>query len=543
MNRQIRRLSIGLMICYVVLFAQLNNIQIFGAERLKANPDNNREIVNAFTRPRGTISTSDGVVVARSIDVPTELGRQRVYPEGDLFAQVSGFFSFYFGASGVEQSYNQELSGETIDLELRNLSDLFVERDRSGSLVLSIRSDVQRAARDALGEREGSVVALDVQTGEVLALWSWPSFDPNMVSDPDRATATDARALYLLDERDPMLGRAYQERYFPGSTFKVVTSIAGLESGLVTRDEPSYEAVSSWQPPLTDRSISNNGAVCGGTLFDILRVSCNTAYAEMGSMTLGPEIMIEGAEAVGFNDRPPFDLPNPARSVFPTDYGAALETPGQPTPDPSVPGTVFEDTPSLALASIGGFDVAATPLQMALVTAGVANNGEIPRPHVVREVRDADGNLVRQIVPEVWLRGMSPATAATMREAMLGVVAGGTAQGLAIPGYEVGGKTGTARVTEEPAQSHAWIVGFAGPPGEAPRVAVAVVVLAQPGASETGGGRVAAPIGRAVLEAALQPAPVPTAPPADTDETEPASDGAAGGEPRAAGPSATERWR
>ncbi len=208
-----------------------------------------------------------------------------------------------------------------------------------------------------------------------------------------------------------------------------------------------------------------------------------------------------------------------------------------------MPGTVFEDTPSLALASIGGFDVAATPLQMALVTAGVANNGEIPRPHVVREVRDADGNLVRQIVPEVWLRGMSPATAATMREAMLGVVAGGTAQGLAIPGYEVGGKTGTARVTEEPAQSHAWIVGFAGPPGEAPQVAVAVVVLAQPGASETGGGRVAAPIGRAVLEAALQPAPVPAAPPDGTDETEPTSDGAAGGEPRAAGPSATERWR
>src|SRR5690606_7490329 len=126
--------------------------------------------------------------------------------------------------------------------------------------------------------------------------------------------------------------------------------------------------------------------------------------------------------------------------------------------------------------------------------------------------------LVREIEPEVWRQGMSPATAATMREAMLGVVSGGTAGGLAIPGYEVGGKTGTARVTEEPAQSHAWIVGFAGPPGEAPRVAVAVVVLAQPGASETGGGRVAAPIGRAVLEAALSPPPVPSADATTTDD-------------------------
>jgi penicillin-binding protein A len=538
-NRQIRRLSIGLMVCYVVLFAQLNNLQIFGAERLKENPDNNREVVNSYSRPRGTISTSDGVVVARSVEVDTELERQREYPEGELFAQASGFFSFHFGASGVEETYNEELTGETIDLELRDLSDLFVERDRSGSIVLSIRSDVQTVARDALGEREGSVVALDVQTGEILALWSWPSYDPNLVSDPDLTEASAARNLYLADPRNPMLGRTYQERYFPGSTFKVVTSIAGLESGLVTATEPSYPVVSSWTPPKTTRPITNNGATCGGPLFDILRVSCNTAYAEMGSMTLGPELMTSGAEALGFNDTPPIDLPGAAQSVFPTNYGAPLETPGQATPDGSVPGTVFEDTPSLALASIGGFDTAATPLQMALVTAGVANNGQIPTPHVVREVRDADGALVEEIEPSTWLRGMSPASAATMREAMLGVVADGTAQGLAIPGFEVGGKTGTARVVEDPPQSHAWIVGFAGPPGEAPRVAVAVVVLAQPGATETGGGRVAAPIGRAVLEAALQPPPTPQVAVEPVDGTVDTGQD----EPAAAGASARHRWR
>ncbi len=524
MNRQLRRLAVGLMACYVVLFAQMNNIQLFGAQRLKDNPDNNREIIANYSQPRGTISTADGVVVARSVEVESDLLRRREYPEGDLYAQVTGFYSFHFGATGVEETYDAELAGETAELELRSLADLFVERDRSCSVVLSIRSDVQQVARDALGEREGSVVALDVQTGEVLALWSWPSFDPNRVSDPDITAATEARDLYLLDERDPMLGRAYQERYFPGSTFKVVTSIAGLESGLVTADTPSYPRVASWTPPLTTRPITNNGATCGGTLFEILRVSCNTAYAEMGSMTLGPTRMIEGAEGVGFNDRPPIDLPAPARSVFPTDFGEPLETPGSDTVDPDAPGTIFEDTPSLALSSIGGFDVRATPLQMALVTAGVANDGRIPVPHVVSEVRDADGALVDEIEPGVWLDAMSPATAATMRQAMLGVVESGTAQGLAIPGFEVGGKTGTARVTNDPPQSHAWIVGFAGPPGQAPQVAVAVVVLAQPGATETGGGRVAAPIARAVLERALQPPPV--AEPA-TSTTEPTEQGAA----------------
>src|SRR5690606_24693823 len=127
-------------------------------------------------------------------------------------------------------------------------------------------------------------------------------------------------------------------------------------------EAPSYDVVSSWQPPLTTRPISNNGTTCGGTLADILRVSCNSAFAEMGSITLGPSVMIEGAEAVGFNSAPPIDLPVPATSIFPTDFGAPLETPGAATPDPDVPGTIFEDTPSLALSSIGGFDVRASPL-------------------------------------------------------------------------------------------------------------------------------------------------------------------------------------
>lgn len=512
MNRQIRRLAVALALCFVALFAQLNRVQVFQAAALNENPDNTRTILRDYSAPRGTISTREGLVVARSVEVDTPLIREREYPEGELFAQITGFFSLHFGTDGVERAYNDELAGQTPEQQFGSLSDLFVERDRTGDVVLSVRADVQRAAREALGDRPGSVVALDPRTGAVLALWSWPSYDPNRVSDPDLEEASEARALYLLDERDPLLGRAYQERYFPGSTFKIVTAAAGLQSGIVTASEPSYPVRNAYTPPLTTRPIRQaGGSVCGGTLVDIIRVSCNPAFAEMGAEDLGPAIMIDGAEAFGFNDAPPIDLPAPAESVFPTDFGVALDPPGS-----DEPGTIFEDTPGLAQAAIGLNDVASTPLQMALVAAAVANGGDVPTPHVVHEVRDADGELLRAPRNEVWRDALDPGSAAVLRTAMLETVASGTAQRLAIPGFEVGGKTGTAQFSTDPPLAHAWIIGFAGPPGGAAEVAVAVVVLAQDGVTEQSGGRVAAPVARAVLEAALSPltsaAPTTTTP-------------------------------
>ncbi|HSL57861.1 MAG TPA: penicillin-binding transpeptidase domain-containing protein [Acidimicrobiales bacterium] len=501
MNRQIRRLAVALSLCFVALFAQLNRVQVFQAAALNENPDNTRTILRDYSQPRGTISTADGLVVARSVEVDTPLLRERRYPEGELFAQITGFFSLHFGTEGVERTFNDELAGQTAEQEFGSLADLFVERERTGDVVLSVRADVQRAARDALGERPGSVVALDPRTGEVLALWSWPSYDPNRVSDPDLEAASEVRALYLLDERDPLLGRTYQERYFPGSTFKIVTAAAGLESGIVTATDPTYPVRNAYTPPLTTRPIRQaGGSACGGALVEIIRVSCNPAFAEMGAEDLGPGVMIEGSEAFGFNDTPPFDLPSPAASVFPTDFGVALDPPGS-----DEPGTIFENTPALAQAAIGLNDVAATPLHMALIAAAVANGGDVPAPRVVNEVRDADGELLRAPGNEVWLDALNPGSAAILRTAMLETVARGTAQRLAIPGFEVGGKTGTAQFSTDPPLAHAWIIGFAGPPGGAAEVAVAVVVLAQDGVTEQSGGRVAAPVARAVLEAALRP--------------------------------------
>jgi peptidoglycan glycosyltransferase len=227
----------------------------------------------------------------------------------------------------------------------------------------------------------------------------------------------------------------------------------------------------------------------------VLRVSCNTAFAQMGVDT-GPEAMIATAERFGFNKDVPIDLTRPARSNFPTSFERNL--------------------PALAQAAIGQNDVAATPLQMAMVAGAVANDGEVMVPHVLGDVRDEDGNIVETYDDAVWTTAMDRGTAALMRDAMVAVVEQGTANRLKVPGFVVGGKTGTAQLGTPEPRSHAWIIGFGGPPGELPSIAVAVIVEGQEGASEQTGGRVAAPIAQAIMQAYLT-SPTPT--PARTTST------------------------
>jgi peptidoglycan glycosyltransferase len=487
-TKQIRLLGAGLMVCFAVLFVQLTRLTVIDADNLNDNPNNTREILRDFNQPRGTISTADGEVIARSVPSapgdPFEL--QREYPEGPLFAQLTGFFSFTLGSSGVEKTYNDELAGRTSELSLKSLEDLFVDNDRVGNVTLTVRADLQRIAAEMLGDRRGSLVALDPRTGAILALYSNPTYDPNVLANHDTAAATQAQEALDAQPDKPRLARTYQERFFPGSTFKVVTATAGLVSGKVTPDAPSYPVQSSYTPPLTNRPIRNfDGDSCGGTLFTILRVSCNSAFAQMG-VEVGAEAMIEAAQGYGFNDDVPIDLTSPARSAFPD-------------------AKHFErNDPALAQSAIGQNEVAATPLQMALVAAAVANEGRIMTPHVLQDVRDTDQNVVDEYDEDVWKTAMDPGTAATLRQAMLGVVESGTATRLKVPGFEVGGKTGTAQLGTDPPRSHAWIIGFGGRPGEEPSVVVAAIVEGAREVSNQTGGRVAAPIAQAVLKAALE---------------------------------------
>ena len=497
MDRSIRRLGAFLIGLFCILFVQLNYIQVWRADDLNTKPENRRPIDQAFNRPRGSVSTSDGVVLARSVKSGDRYEYQREFPEGELYAHITGYFSYLFGATGLERAYNDELSGTTAGQRVRSVGDLFVSKDRTGNLKLTVRSDVQAAAKAALGDQKGSVVALDPRTGGVLALWSWPSYDPNVLSDHDLDAAGTVKQVYEAADGNPLLAKVYREIYPPGSTFKVVTGSTGVETGMVTPTEPVYPTIRTLDLPQTTRNLPNfGGSACGGTLFVILAKSCNTSFGQMG-LDLGGPALIDGARRFGFNEVPPLDLPAVASRFPEVDFSKQL--------------------PTLAQSAIGQYDVAATPLQMALVASGVANDGLIMEPHVVDEIRDGEGELVRRLEPTVWRRAISAQTAETMRQAMREVVANGSATRLQIPGVDVGAKTGTAQFgPAAPLRSHAWVIAWAGVPGQKPSVVVAVLVEGQDGASEQTGGRVAAPIAKQVIEAALAPPPPP---PADTTST------------------------
>jgi penicillin-binding protein A len=479
MNRQIRKLGVVLMALFAALFVQLNRIQVVDAHKLANAPGNTRNATRDFSRARGLVQTADGAVLARSVDSDDAFKRQRQYPEHDLFGHITGYFSFTFGTDGVERTFNRDLAGRNV--RISQLHDVLTDRVVTNDVTLTLTKRLQQVARDALGNRKGAVVALNPVDGAVLAMWSFPSYDPEPLSAHDQKSVQSTWEQLNDDPNQPMLPRTYRRNYAPGSTFKVVTAATALEQApdLVAKDYPRLKTLDL---PLTDKDLPNfGGSTCGGTLPQLLKVSCNTGFAQLG-LDLGAEKLASQARKFGFAAAPPLDLPAMARSVFPE--AAAFK----------------RDEPGLAKSAIGQQDVAATPLEMALVAAGIANGGVVMKPHVLAEVRDSEGRVVRSAQPAPWTTAMSPQSAATLRDMMIGVVNGGTATRIALPGIQVAAKTGTAQTTGD--NSHAWIIGFA--PTDAPRVAVAVIVESQEGLGDTvTGGRVAAPIARAVLQAAL----------------------------------------
>ncbi|MGH9189684.1 MAG: peptidoglycan D,D-transpeptidase FtsI family protein [Acidimicrobiales bacterium] len=488
MNGQIRSLGIVLMVLFSAVLLQVSNLQLISAKRLNDHPANTRAVVRDFSRPRGAIQSSDGVVLAESVPADDDFKLLRRYPEPELFGHLTGFFSFTFGTDGVERSYNDLLTGrDSPQLGLDRLGDFLLERNRVGDLTLTVSKELQQTALDGLAGRKGSVVALDPRTGAVLAMASFPSYDPNRLAVHDQAEVRKSWDELNADPSRPLLARAYRERYFPGSSFKVVTAATALATGAATVDQPRFPVLSSLPLPQSDQPLRNfGGSACGGSLPQVLRVSCNTAFAQLG-LDLGPERLSAGANAFGFGTAPPIDLPSPARSVFP-------------------PASAFvRNKPALAKSAIGQQDVQATPLQMALVAAGIANGGTIMTPHVLAEVRNSQAEVVKRYEPKPWLQAVPAAVAATTTEMMVGVVESGSGTRARIPGVQVAGKTGTAQTGLD--RSHVWFISFA--PAADPKVAVAVVLENQPSATEATGGALAAPIAKSVMEKALSlPAPL-----------------------------------
>jgi peptidoglycan glycosyltransferase len=489
-NRRIRQLALGLMACYAALFVTLNYWQVGRKQELDASFDNTRAIRREFERPRGPILTTDGIVIARSNPTPpgSTFKYQREYPLGDLFAHVTGYYTFGFGSTGLERTQNAVLAGTTPEQQLLALPDLLTgQRDHSGSVVTTLRSDLQQVAKEALGDREGSVVVIEPATGAVRALWSYPSYDPNQVVDPDFKAAGDVLAWLNAATGNPLLANTYQERYMPGSTFKVLTTAIALQHGVTSLDTV-YPNENAWLPPQTTDPIENfQGTTCGGNLAEVFTRSCNIPFAQM-AVELGIERMLQGVADWGVGEPVPIDLPRPAASTFGNSEN--LE----------------QNIPLLAIRGFGQNEVQMVPLHMAMVAATVGNGGEMMKPYVVQETRDHGGRVLDRTEPEVWRTPITPEIAETLRGLMIGVAERGTASCcIALDrGIPVAAKTGTAQLNNpgEEERSHAWIVAFA--PADAPRYAVAVMIKGTNAEiSASTGGRLAGPVAKTVLDAAF----------------------------------------
>jgi len=482
-NKPIRTMSLLCMALFLALMVNATYLQYVNANKLDDDPRNRRVIQAAFSRERGAILV-DREPVAESVPVDDEYKYQRTYPEPFKYAPLTGYFSYY-SQTGIEQSQNDVLSGDDSRLFVTRLLDMLSNAEpQGGSVDLTIDRAAQDAAFDglrALGDDvEGSVVAIDPATGRILAMVSSPTYDPNLLASHDLEKVTRNYERLNGDKAQPLLNRAIQTTLPPGSTFKLVTAAAAIESG-------DYDASSlvpggaSFDLPDSSDVIGNwqNGS-CGAnqiTLTRALEVSCNVSFLTLANQ-LGADKMRAQAEAFGFNQDYLDDLPLQALSRYPE-----------------------MDRPQTAMSGIGQSSVTASPLQMAMVVAGIANNGVVMKPYLVDQVTAPDLSVLDRAESTELSRAISPRTAGELTRMMVSVVDNGTGANAAIPGIDVAGKTGTAQSTPS-RPPYAWFVSFA--PADNPQIAVAVLVQrSATDRDEIAGGALCAPIAKAVMEAVI----------------------------------------
>ncbi|MDP9417864.1 MAG: penicillin-binding protein 2 [Actinomycetota bacterium] len=488
MNRPLRRMAALIVAMFVVLIANVNYVQGFQSEALRRQPGNSRQIFAEYDRQRGPIVVN-GRPVARSRATDDRLRYLRRYEPGPLYAHATGYYSFVYGAVGIEQAENDVLAGTDERLAFRRAVDVVAGREQQGGAVeLTLHPRAQRAAStglDALGPgTRGAVVALNPRTGAILALVSRPAYDPNALSSHDGDEIRAAWKRLNGDEAQPLLNRAVSRAYPPGSTFKIVTAAAALSSGRYTVDG-KVPGPAVLDLPLTTRSLPNyDRQPCSPgsrttTLRQALRRSCNTTFGAVG-LELGADALRDQAQRFGFGQ--PVEVPmKAALSSFPAD----------------------PDEPQTAISAIGQYDVQATPLQMAMMTAAIGNGGRVMKPHLVDEIAAPDLTSLGRTEPEELSRAVSEEVAGQVRDMMVDVVEEGTGSNAQIDGVRVAGKTGTAQVGGGK-KPHAWFVSFApAEAGQDAEVAVAVVVENGAAQAEVSGNRLAAPIAREVMRAVL----------------------------------------
>ncbi|MEU6881200.1 penicillin-binding transpeptidase domain-containing protein [Streptomyces sp. NPDC046712] len=482
MNKTIRRASVFSLLLVLALLGRATWVQAYEAKALADDKKNRRNVMAQYAQPLGNIIVAGSPVTGSKETAGSDLAYKRDYTDGELYAAVTGYSSQAYGATQLEGIYSDVLDGT--DTRLKNpLDALTGKQQEPGNVVTTIDPDVQKAAYRALGDNKGAAVAIDPKTGRILGLVSTPSYDPSKI-----AGLTDGSTWQELttDKDKPLVNRALRQPLPPGSTFKLVVAAAALENGLYGSVDTATESPDPYTLPDTRTVLKNENASApceNATIRTALRYSCNNVFAKM-AVDLGQDKVKAMAEKFGFNDKER-DVPVRAyASVYPSGM----------------------DKAQTALTGIGQFDVTATPLQMAMVSAAIANDGLMAAPHMVSEVVDSDGDALESFEDGDTRRIVSSSTAEQLRSAMVTVVDKGTGTNAAVEGAEVGGKTGTAQHGENNSKTpYAWFTSYAKDAKTGKEVAVAVLIEDSGAArSEVSGNGLAAPVAQKMMKAALK---------------------------------------
>ncbi|CAB4713325.1 MAG: penicillin-binding protein 2 [Actinobacteria bacterium] len=499
MNKPIRTISIFCLLLFLGLMLNVTYLQYYRADSLDHDARNRRAVDAAFSRERGAILVGRDPI-AESVPSDDRYDFQRQYAKPLMYAHITGWFNYYNAQSGsctscqqrVEQTENDVLAGNDGRLFVNRLVDLLSNQEsKGGNVQLTIDPAAQQAAFDGLRSvvgpsGQGAVVALEPRTGKVLAMVSLPTFDPNRLASHDLGDVNAAADALEADESEPLLNRAIQTTLPPGSTFKIVTAAAAIENGLYTKDD-DVPGGPTFQLPLTSGSsglIDNEGRDCGSDRIPFsqaLENSCNTTFARL-AIEVGADKMAEQAAKFGFGQDYFDDLTPQARSNYPEDA----------------------NEPQTGQSGIGQFEVRTTPLQMAMVAAGIANDGRVMRPYLVDEVQSPEFERIDATPSEVLSQAITSSTASQLTDLMVDTVDFGTANPAAIDGIEVAGKTGTAQSGNPDVPPYAWFVSFA--PADDPQVAVAIMIQKAPGIirDDIAGGLLGGPIAKAIMEAVIK---------------------------------------
>ncbi|TXS56018.1 peptidoglycan D,D-transpeptidase FtsI family protein [Streptomyces sp. t39] len=482
MNKPLRRIAIFCGILVLALMIRDNWLQYVRADELNTHKLNKRVEIERYAHERGNIIV-DGKAVTGSVETDDNYYKyKRTYADGPMWAPVTGYASQVFGANQIEKLEDGILSGNSDQLFFDRTMAMFTgDKKKGGNVVTTLNGKAQKAAFEGLGKKKGAVAAIDPKTGRILALASTPSYDPS--SFAGRLKDDEKAWVSLTKDTDkPMLNRALRETYPPGSTFKVVTAAAALENGKVEDIDEPTDTPEPYILPGTKTPMVNHAKGCeNASLNRAMEVSCNSVFAKLGD-DVTRDKMVETAEKFGFNNG---EIDTPVRAAT-SVYDKNMSRDGN------------------AQSSIGQFNTAATPLQMAMVTAAIANDGKLMKPYMIDKLESPGLEVIQQNEPEEMSRPISAENAQLLQQMMENVVERGTGGNAAINGVKVGGKTGTAQHGENNSKNpYAWFISYAKGADGSP-VAVAVVVEdSEARRDDISGGGLAAPIAKAVMKAVL----------------------------------------